>query len=84
METPQEKRYLQLHNGHCTFMVPEERRFVTPKTMQGVGIVGEPDDLIEQIRTAEHAGLKEVALLPPMASARKVFSDFAEHVIRRY
>ena len=84
METPQEKRYLQLHNGHCTFMVPEERRFVTPQTMQGVGIVGEPDDLIEQIRTAERAGLKEVALLPPMASARKVFSDFAEHVIRRY
>jgi alkanesulfonate monooxygenase SsuD/methylene tetrahydromethanopterin reductase-like flavin-dependent oxidoreductase (luciferase family) len=84
METPPEKRYLQLHNGHCTFMVPEERRFVTPKTMQGVGIIGEPDDIIEQLRTAERAGLKEVALLPPMASARKVFSDFAEHVMKRY
>lgn len=84
METPREKRYLQIHNGHCTFMVPEERRFVTPKTIQGVGIVGEPDDIIDQIRTAEKAGLKEVTLLPPMASARKVFADFAEHVMKKY
>lgn len=84
METPREKRYLQIHNGHCTFMVPEERRFVTPKTIQGVGIVGEPDEIIDQIRTAEKAGLKEITLLPPMASARKVFADFAEHVMKKY
>jgi alkanesulfonate monooxygenase SsuD/methylene tetrahydromethanopterin reductase-like flavin-dependent oxidoreductase (luciferase family) len=84
METPKEKRYLQLHNGHCTFLMPEERRFVNEKTIRASMLVGEPDELIARIREAERGGLKEVGLLPPMAAARTVFKEFAEQVIRRY
>jgi len=84
MATPKEKRYLQIHNGHCTFMMPEERRFVTPKTIQGSCLAGEPREIIDQLQQAEKAGLKEVSLLPPMEHARKVFADFAEQVIKRY
>ncbi len=84
METPPEKRYLQIHNGHCTFLVPEERRFVTPKAIQGSCLVGEPTELIDHLRKAEKAGLHEVSLLPPMDYARKVFGDFAEQVMKRY
>ncbi|MGH7857584.1 MAG: LLM class flavin-dependent oxidoreductase, partial [Candidatus Binatia bacterium] len=84
METPAEKRYQQIHEGHCTFLVPEERRFLTAETIGGSQLVGEPDELVERIRAAEKAGLREVSLLPPMASARKVFRDFAEQVMRRY
>jgi hypothetical protein len=83
METPKEKRYQQIHNGHCTFLMPEERRFITPETIKGSCLVGEPDEIIGQVRTAEKAGLKEMTLLPPMASARKVFKDFAEQVMAR-
>jgi 5,10-methylenetetrahydromethanopterin reductase len=83
METPQEKRYLQIHDGHCTYLVPEERRFITPETIRGVCLVGTPEEIIEQIRTAEKAGLKEITLLPPRESARKVFSDFAKHVMEK-
>ncbi len=79
-----EKRYLQIHNGHCTFMMPEERRFVTEKTIRASVMVGEPAELIAQIRAAEKAGLSEVGLLPPMAAARTVFKTFAEQVIQRY
>jgi alkanesulfonate monooxygenase SsuD/methylene tetrahydromethanopterin reductase-like flavin-dependent oxidoreductase (luciferase family) len=79
-----EKRYLQVHNGHCTFMMPEERRFVTEKTIRASVLVGEPADLIAQLRAAEKAGLREVGLLPPMAAARAVFKEFAEQVIQRY
>jgi alkanesulfonate monooxygenase SsuD/methylene tetrahydromethanopterin reductase-like flavin-dependent oxidoreductase (luciferase family) len=84
MQTPPAKRYLQIHNGHCTFLVPEERRFVTPEAIQGTCLVGAPDELIAQLRQAETAGLKEVSLLPPMDSSRKVFKDFADHVMKRY
>jgi alkanesulfonate monooxygenase SsuD/methylene tetrahydromethanopterin reductase-like flavin-dependent oxidoreductase (luciferase family) len=84
MQTPAEKRYLQIHNGHCTFLVPEERRFVTPKTILGSCLVGEPADLITQLQAAEKAGLKEVSILPPMDYARKVIGDFAEQVVRKY
>jgi alkanesulfonate monooxygenase SsuD/methylene tetrahydromethanopterin reductase-like flavin-dependent oxidoreductase (luciferase family) len=84
MKTPADRRYQEIHNGHCTFLVPEERRFVTPGAIRATTLVGEPDEIIEQIRRAEKAGLREVSLLPPMAPARKVFQDFAEQVIRRY
>ncbi len=84
MKTPAEKRYLQIHNGHCTFLVPEERRFVTPETIKGTCLVGEPDEVIHEIRQAEKAGLQEVTLLPSMEGARQVFDDFARHVIERY
>jgi len=78
------KRYLQIHNGHCTFMMPEERRFVTAQTIRASILVGEPDALIAQLRAAEQGGLREVGLLPPMASARTVFKEFAEQVMARY
>ena len=85
METPERKRYLEIHDGHCTYVVPEERRFVTPTTIRASGgLVGEPDEIIDTLRAAEAAGLREVTLLPPMASARKVLRDFAEKVIARY
>ena len=84
METPPDKRYPQVHNGHCTFLVPEERRFITPEAIQGSCLVGEPAEIIDKIHQAEKAGLQEITLLPPMASARKVFADFAEHVMKAY
>ena len=85
MDTPEHKRYLQIHEGHCTYLVPAERRFVTANTIRASGgLVGEPDELVHTLHQAESAGLSEIALLPPMASARKVFKDFAEQVIERY
>jgi alkanesulfonate monooxygenase SsuD/methylene tetrahydromethanopterin reductase-like flavin-dependent oxidoreductase (luciferase family) len=84
METPAAKRYLQMHEGHCTYLVPAERRFVTAETIRASAMVGEPDELIARIRAAEHAGLRELGLLPPMATARTVLREFAEHVIARY
>jgi alkanesulfonate monooxygenase SsuD/methylene tetrahydromethanopterin reductase-like flavin-dependent oxidoreductase (luciferase family) len=84
METTPAKRYLQIHEGHCTYLVPAERRFVTAETIRASALVGEPDELIAEIRAAEKAGLTEIGLLPPMAAARAVLREFAEHVIRRY
>ena len=83
-EVPAAKRHLFLHEGHCTFLVPEERRFVTEKAIRAAVLVGEPDELVERIRTAERGGLREIALLPPRAAARTVIAEFAEHVMRRY
>ena len=84
MDTPVDKRFMQIHNGHCTFLMPEERRFITPKAIAGTCLIGEPAAIIDQLRSAEKEGLKEVTLLPPMASARKVLKDFADEVMKRY
>ena len=85
MQVPLETRFQQIHNGHCTFMMDEERRFVTPDLIRASGgLVGEPDEIIDMLREQERMGLKEVTLLPPMDCARECFADFAKHVIERY
>ena len=85
METPPTKRYQQIHDGHCTYLVPEERQFITPAMIRASGaLVGEPDEIVQMLREREAMGLKEVTLLPPMEYARECFSDFAEHVMAKY
>jgi alkanesulfonate monooxygenase SsuD/methylene tetrahydromethanopterin reductase-like flavin-dependent oxidoreductase (luciferase family) len=85
MQTPADRRYVELHDGHCTYEVPSERRFATPNVIRAAqGYVGEPDEIIAMLRERERAGLREIAFLPPIAHAREIFRDFAEHVIARY
>lgn len=85
MDTPPAKRYQQVHDGHCTYLVPEERQFMTPTMIQATGgLVGEPDEILQMLRDREAMGLKEVTLMPPMEYARECLSDFAEHVMARY
>ncbi len=84
-EMPAERRHLMLHRGHCAFMAPEERRFVTPELIEASGgLVGGPDEIIERLRALEGAGLNEVVLLPPYAPMRANFKDFADQVITKY
>ena len=85
MHTPREKRYQQVHRGHCAWTVPEERRFVTENLIRSTGgLVGTPDEICDMLRDREAMGLKEIALLPAMAPARQNLRDFAEQVIARY
>ena len=84
-EIPAERLHLRVHDGHCTYALPEERQFVTPELIRASGgLVGEPDEIIDTLRRQERAGLAEVTLLPPMEHARECFADFARHVIERY
>ncbi len=37
---PEEKRFRQIHDGHAIYVVPEERRFVTPDAIRAICMVG--------------------------------------------
>ena len=85
METPLSKRYQQVHFGHCAFVPPDERRFVTEDLIRSTGgLVGTPDEIIDVLREREAMGLAEITLLPAMATARRNLRDFAGKVIARY
>ncbi|HKU95467.1 MAG TPA: LLM class flavin-dependent oxidoreductase [Vineibacter sp.] len=85
LETPARKRYQQIHRGHCAFLPPEERRFITEDLIRSTGgLVGTPDEIIAMLREREAMGLTEITLLPAMATARRNLRDFAEKVIARY
>ena len=79
---PQGRRHQPLHTGHCAFLPEDERRFITPNMIRAtLGLVGEPDEIKEQIAKMEIAGLKEILLLPPQACARENFREFAQTVM---
>ncbi|HJQ59364.1 MAG TPA: LLM class flavin-dependent oxidoreductase [Vineibacter sp.] len=85
MATPPAKRYQQVHYGHCAFLPPEERRFITEDLIRSTGgLVGTPDEIIAMLREREAMGLSEITLLPAMDSARRNLKDFADQVIARY
>jgi alkanesulfonate monooxygenase SsuD/methylene tetrahydromethanopterin reductase-like flavin-dependent oxidoreductase (luciferase family) len=85
MEVPLARRYQQVHLGHCAFLPPEERRFITEDLIRATGgLVGTPDEIIAGLREREAIGLNEITLLPAMDTARRNLGDFAEQVIARY
>lgn len=77
---PADRRHLELHDGHATSLAPVERRFLTEDAIRAVTIVGSVDEVVEQIREAERAGVTELALQSPLATARDVMREFAEKV----
>lgn len=80
MATPLDRRYLQIHDGHATFLAPAERRFLTEDAIRAVTIIGSVDEIVEQVKAAESAGVTELAIQSPLATARDVMRDFAEKV----
>ncbi len=78
MELPPEKRFRQIHDGHATYCVPEERRFVTPEVIEGTCLVGSTAEIVEAMRKAESAGLSEVGIVPALAGYRGVMREFAK------
>lgn len=85
MEMPAAKRYQQVHLGHCAFLPPEERRFITEDLIRSTGgLVGTPEEIIDMLREREAMGLDEITLLPARAVARRNLRDFADKVIVKY
>ena len=75
---PETARFRQIHEGHCTFLQPGERRFVTSEAIRNTCILGTPGEIVSRLNELTRAGLKNVVLLPPADYQRKVFRDFAE------
>jgi alkanesulfonate monooxygenase SsuD/methylene tetrahydromethanopterin reductase-like flavin-dependent oxidoreductase (luciferase family) len=85
MPIPPAKRYQEVHLGHCAFLPPQERRFITEDLVRATGgLVGTPDEIIASLREREAMGLDEITLLPAMDQARRNLKDFADKVIARY
>ena len=78
---PPEEHYLELHNGHCTFVPERERRFVTAETIRATTMIGPREQVIEQLHALERAGLDQIILNPPMDGFDEFVDDFAREII---
>ena len=82
-ETPERRRHLRVHAGHCTWLLPEEAEFVTPELIRTTCLAGTPDELVEQIRHLADAGLDHVMLLPSLETQRHTIEAFSRKVMAR-
>ena len=81
--TPDDRRYLDAHEGHYVYLKEGEERFVSAdmiaRTLTGTG-----DQLIERIDELETMGVNNVAMAAvDRQAARELIADFSEGVIRR-
>ena len=65
------------------FVDPEEARFLTPDLIQASCLVGDPAELVDQVRTLEGQGLRQIMLYPPLNRQYRVIEDFAARVMAR-
>ncbi len=79
--TPATHRHMRIHAGHCTYLLPEEAKFVTPELIKSTCLAGSPEEIIEQVRGLEQAGLKQLMLLPSFETQYQVIEDFARQVM---
>ena len=80
---PAARRHLILHEGHLVYTRADEREFIMPEVAQIAAMIGEPDNIIDNIRALEREGLTHFAFQvtdDPIGQMRA----FAETVMRRY
>ncbi|MFQ5381658.1 MAG: hypothetical protein ACE5EF_08550, partial [Dehalococcoidia bacterium] len=80
MDTPVERRYQQVHVGHCSFLPDGERRFVTPAAISLTTLTGTAEEISSKVRELERAGVTQIMLIPPVPLAGKILRDFASEV----
>jgi alkanesulfonate monooxygenase SsuD/methylene tetrahydromethanopterin reductase-like flavin-dependent oxidoreductase (luciferase family) len=83
LPAPPAERYLDLHVGHCTYVTPAERKFVTPETIRALTIAGPREEVLERLRALSRAGLAQVFVNPPMDGFNDYIDEFSREVIER-
>jgi alkanesulfonate monooxygenase SsuD/methylene tetrahydromethanopterin reductase-like flavin-dependent oxidoreductase (luciferase family) len=83
-KVPEQVRHLRIHEGHCTYLLDEERPLLTPELVRATTIVGSPEECREQIRRLEAAGVSQLVVLPALGHHEQYAERFAREIIDRY
>ena len=80
-EFPEERRHQRIHMGHNCWVLPEEEKFLTKELLQATCMIGTQDDLVDQLRALNDAGLNQVMNLPSFDPRFEVLETIAEKII---
>ena len=79
--TPEDRRYLDVHEGHFVYLKPGEDRFVAPDVLART-LTGTPRHVNERLDELEAMGVNNVALsATDRHTARTLIEDFGKQVI---
>lgn len=82
--TPEHTRHLRIHEGHCTYLLDEERELITPELVRATTIVGTAEECRASIREMEDAGVSELVVLPAHGVHDAYAERFAREIIDKY
>ncbi len=80
---PEDRRHRRTHVGHCMWLEPDERKFVTPERIQASCLVGSGGEIVEQLEAMERAGLTQVMLLPSLEKQYEALTDVSREVLAK-
>ncbi len=75
--------HLTMHASHYATIDPEEARFLTPEIIRNFCIIGEPPELVEQLRQLEREGLRQITFHPPFEKRYEMMERFSRLVMAR-
>jgi hypothetical protein len=84
LEPPADRRYMKVHGGHMMYVNPGEEQFLTPEVIQSFSLTAPREQIIEQIRAMEAAGLKEVAFCVLNDNARGMIEELSREIVAKY
>jgi hypothetical protein len=84
LDTPADRRYYKVHEGHMIYLKPGEERFVTPEVIEAFSMTAPRDEIIRRIKELEAAGLKEIAFCLPNDGVRERVEELSREIVARY
>ena len=78
---PADRRHQRIHGGHNCWVLDEEEQFLTPEVLQASSMIGSKDELIEQLRGLDAAGLDQVMILPNFDTRFDVLERVAREIL---
>jgi alkanesulfonate monooxygenase SsuD/methylene tetrahydromethanopterin reductase-like flavin-dependent oxidoreductase (luciferase family) len=83
MARPEAERQKMMHESHNAYVAPDERRFVTPEVIRRFCIVGEPAEVLEQVRELERQGVRQLMCNFPLERGYQMVRDYAQNIIQK-
>lgn len=83
MQTPEDRRYLEVHEGHLIYLKPGEERYCTEDLIRGVTLTGSGEEIIARLKDLEAAGLQQVAV-QVVNDGPGMIEEFSREVIAKY
>ena len=83
MARPAAERQKMMHESHNVYVAPDERRFVTPEVIKRFCIVGQPVEVLEQVRELERQGVRQLMCNFPLARGYQMVRDYAKNIIQK-
>ena len=83
MRTREDRRYLEIHEGHLIYLKPGEERYLTEDLVRSSTLTGTSEDIIARIKALERAGLSQVTV-QVVTDGLELIEEFGKNVIAKY